>query len=81
VGDGARPKPRVRLTEKSRDCGVSWLAMSAAVSLCLFNRNITVGFGSAKEAKIDRSGDPDCLFWKGQTFLKHLPPEIPGQLG
>jgi phage terminase large subunit len=66
------------LTEKSRDCGVSWLAMCLAVSLCLFNRNLNIGVGSAKEDKIDRSGDPDCLFWKARFFLKNLPPEFRG---
>jgi hypothetical protein len=66
------------LTEKSRDCGVSWLAMSVAVSLCLFNRNLTIGVGSAKEDKVDRSGDPDCLFFKARLFLKHLPPDFRG---
>lgn len=66
------------LTEKSRDCGVSWLAMSVAVSLCLFNRNLTIGVGSAKEDKVDRSGDPDCLFFKARLFLKHLPAEFRG---
>jgi phage terminase large subunit len=66
------------LIEKSRDCGISWLAMAIAVSLCLLGRGLTVGFGSAKEDKLDRSGDPDCLFWKGRTFLKYLPPELRG---
>jgi phage terminase large subunit len=66
------------LIEKSRDCGISWLAMSLAVTLCLFRPNTTIGFGSAKEDKLDRSGDPDCLFWKGRTFLEHLPPEFLG---
>jgi hypothetical protein len=66
------------LTEKSRDCGVSWLAMCLAVSLCLFNRNLNIGVGSAKQDKIDRSGDPDCLFWKARFFLKNLPPEFRG---
>ena len=49
-----------------------------AVSLCLFNRNLTIGFGSAKEDKLDRSGDPDCLFWKGRAFLRNLPAEFRG---
>jgi phage terminase large subunit len=66
------------VTEKSRDCGISWLAMATAVSLCLFNRGMVIGVGSAKEDKIDRTGDPDCLFWKARTFLKHLPPEFRG---
>jgi phage terminase large subunit len=66
------------LIEKSRDCGMSWLALSLAATLCLFNRNLNIGFASAKEDKVDRSGDPDCLFWKLRTFLKHLPPEFRG---
>src|SRR6185312_2311285 len=36
------------------------------------------GFGSRKEDLVDRSGDPDCLFWKGRTFVKYLPREIRG---
>ena len=32
--------------------------------------------GSAVEIKIDRSGDPDTLFFKIRSFLEHLPPEF-----
>jgi phage terminase large subunit len=63
---------------KSRDCGASWLAMAYAITLCLFYRNMTVGFGSAKEDKVDRSGDPTCLFYKGRQFLRYLPREFRG---
>lgn len=66
------------LTEKSRDMGVSWLAMAFSVSMCLFRRNLTIGFGSAKEDKVDRSGDPDSLFYKGRAFLQYLPREFRG---
>jgi phage terminase large subunit len=66
------------LTEKSRDMGVSWLAMSLSCTLCLFYDNMRIGFGSAKEDKVDRIGDPDCLFYKGRTFLQHLPQELRG---
>lgn len=65
VGDG--------ILVKSRDCGASWLAMAFSVWLCLFFDNVTVGFGSAKEEKVDRSGDPDCLFYKGRKFVQYLP--------
>lgn len=58
---------------KSRDCGASWLAMAFSTWLCLFYDNVTVGFGSAKEEKVDRSGDPDCLFYKGRKFIQYLP--------
>ena len=66
------------LTEKSRDCGVSWLAVSIACTLCLLTPNVVIGFGSAKEDKVDRSDDPDSLFWKARTFIKHLPAEFRG---
>lgn len=58
---------------KSRDCGASWLAMAFSVWLCLFYDNITVGFGSATEEKVDKSGEPDCLFYKGRKFVEYLP--------
>jgi phage terminase large subunit len=58
---------------KSRDCGASWLAMAASVSLALFWNNVSFGFGSAKEDKVDKSNDPDCLFYKGRMFAKYLP--------
>lgn len=63
---------------KSRDCGASWLAMAYSVTLCLFTRNITVGFGSAKQDKLDRSGDPNCVFYKGRQFIRYLPREFRG---
>lgn len=63
---------------KSRDCGASWLAMAYAITLCLFNDSITVGFGSAKQDKLDRSGDPNCIFYKGRQFLRYLPVEFKG---
>lgn len=64
------------IIEKSRDIGASWLAMALAVTLCLFNDNMMIGVGSAKEDKLDRSGDPDTLFYKARTFLQNLPPEF-----
>lgn len=63
---------------KSRDCGASWLAMATSVGLCLFWKDVTIGFGSAKEEKVDRSGDPDCLFYKGRKFVEYLPREFKG---
>lgn len=66
------------LTEKSRDCGVSWLAMALSVHLCLYYPGIAIGFGSQKKDKVDRSNDPDALFFKGRYFLSHLPQELRG---
>ncbi len=61
---------------KSRDVGISWLAMGFAATLSIFYNDVSVGFGSEKEDKVDRSGDPDCLFYKGRMFLQYLPVEF-----
>jgi phage terminase large subunit len=63
---------------KSRDCGASWLAMAFSVCLCRLEHGVSIGFGSAIEDKVDRSGDPDCLFWKGRRFIAFLPRELRG---
>lgn len=65
-------------TVKSRDVGISWMAMGFSAGMCIFNNDLTIGFGSEKEDKVDRSGDPDCLFYKGRLFLMYLPPEWRG---
>lgn len=61
---------------KSRDVGASWLAMAWGVTKCLFTSDFMVGVGSAKEDKIDRSGDPDTLFYKARMFLQWIPVEF-----
>lgn len=61
---------------KSRDVGISWLAMAFSVGMAVFYDDVSIGFGSEKEDKVDRSGDPDCLFYKGRKFLEYLPPEF-----
>jgi phage terminase large subunit len=66
------------LVEKSRDMGASWILMSLAATLCLFNRSLVVGVGSSKESKVDALGDPSSLFWKLKFFIKNLPPEFKG---
>lgn len=63
---------------KSRDVGISWLAMGFASGIGIFYHDVSVGFGSEKEDKVDRSGDPDCLFFKGRMFLQYLPSEFRG---
>jgi hypothetical protein len=63
---------------KSRDVGISWLAMGFSLGTCIFRDDVSIGFGSEKEDKVDRSGDPDCLFYKGRLFLQYLPVEFRG---
>jgi phage terminase large subunit len=63
---------------KSRDVGASWVAMALLSALCIFRNGFAAGVGSAVEIKIDRSGDPDTLFYKIRSFLEHLPAEFNG---
>lgn len=64
------------VTVKSRDVGVSWLAMGFASAMSTTHNDFSAGFGSEKEDKVDRSGDPDCLFYKGRLFMQYLPIEF-----
>lgn len=64
------------LVEKSRDVGISWLAVGLASSLCLFNRDLVIGFGSRKEEYVDKSGSPKALFYKARKFIMMLPAEF-----
>lgn len=64
------------MTLKSRGSGMSWLAVSLAATLCLFNKDLVIGFGSRKAEYVDQIGDPKSLFFKARMFLENLPPEF-----
>lgn len=64
------------LTEKSRDAGVSWLAVALACGLCATHDGMAIGFGSRKEEYVDKGGSPKSLFWKARQYMSLLPPEF-----
>ncbi|MDA7315409.1 TerL protein [Escherichia coli] len=66
------------LTEKSREMGLSWTSIGLACSLCLFNKEMVIGFGSRKEEYVDSTGSPKALFWKARKFVEMLPVEFRG---
>jgi phage terminase large subunit len=66
------------LTEKSRDSGVTWLAVALAATLCIFRKGMIVGFGSRVEDYVDKLGDPKSIFEKARIFLRNLPEEFRG---
>lgn len=66
------------LAEKSRDFGLSWLAVSLACTLCNFRDDISIGFGSRKEEYVDKIGHPKSLFWKAREFMKNVPVDFTG---
>jgi hypothetical protein len=68
--------PEHGLTEKSRDCGITWLAMAVTNTLAMWQEDLNFGFGSAKADKVDLADSPDCMFFKGRFFLRHLPVEF-----
>jgi phage terminase large subunit len=75
VLDSWRSK-RPGVTPKSRESGVSWLAVSTASSLALFHDGFVCGFGSRKEIYVDEAGSPKSLFWKARKFVELLPREF-----
>lgn len=66
------------LVEKSRDTGVSWVAISLSCTLCIHFEGMAIGFGSRKEEYVDRIGAPKSLFEKGRGFMGGIPPEFRG---
>lgn len=69
---------RPGLSEKSRDCGLSWLSVALADTVCLYRDEVTIGFGSRKEEYVDKIGQPKSLFWKARKFIDTLPVEFRG---
>jgi len=64
------------LTVKSRDMGLSWLSVGLASTLCMFNNDMVIGFGSRKEEYVDKIGSPKSLFYKARMFSKMVPNEF-----
>ena len=66
------------LSDKSRDMGLTWCASGLVCALAISHNGFVAGFGSRKEELVDRSGDPDSIFFKLRFFLQNLPPEFRG---
>lgn len=66
------------IAEKSRDWGLTWLAISLSCSLCLFREGLHIGFGSRKEVYVDAAKEPKAMFHKARQFIELLPPEFRG---
>lgn len=66
------------LTDKSREMGLSWLTVTTAATVCLFNEGVVAGFGSRKEEYVDKKGDPKSLLYKARQFVANLPEEFRG---
>jgi hypothetical protein len=61
------------LVEKSRDMGATWICCAFSVWLWLFQPGSAVGWGSRKEMLVEEIGNPDSIFEKIRTIIRHLP--------
>ncbi len=69
---------RPGLCEKSRDMGVSWLAIGLSCTLGLFYDGVAIGFGSRKAEYVDEIGNMKALLPKARMFMEYLPEEFRG---
>lgn len=58
--------------EKSRDMGATWVCIGVSVHLWIFGA-ASVGWGSQKQEKVDRLGDPSTVFEKIRMAIRALP--------
>lgn len=67
------------VNEKSRDMGVTWLAVALSCTLCLFRNGVVVGFGSRKAEYVDEAGTMKPILPKARMFMRHVPREFRGR--
>jgi len=61
------------LIEKCRDMGATWVACAYSIWRWLFIPNDAIGWGSRKEALVDKLGDADSIFEKMRLLINRLP--------
>ena len=62
--------------DKSRDMGLTWLGLTVFCWFWWAKDNVSLGVASRKEELVDKSGNPDTLFWKLDWLIDHLPEAI-----
>lgn len=66
-------KRRDGIAEKSREMGASWMFLIVMLWMWLFRDWKKFLLISRSEDAVDKPADPDCLFWKLDHILQHLP--------
>lgn len=61
------------LTEKSRDMGASWMYLTVFTYMFCFRDWCAFRMLSRKEDLVDKTEDPDCLFWKVMFLIEWMP--------
>lgn len=62
------------IIEKSRDMGASWLCLTLFFHEWLFHKDRSMLMVSRDQDHVEKAGEPDCLFWKIDFHLAHMPP-------
>lgn len=71
--EGLLKNPRDVFTDKPRDVGATVLTTNWLLKHYLFDDYFNARIGSRKEDYVDRSGDPDTLFYKIDYTMARLP--------
>lgn len=61
------------MLEKSRDMGASWMDLTVKKWMFVFRPYVSFRLLSRNEDLVDKTEDPDSLFWKILFELNHLP--------
>ena len=61
------------LTEKSRDMGASWMYLAVFTWMWLFRPYKSFRMLSRNEDLVDKTDEPDALFWKVMFLIEKLP--------
>lgn len=64
------------LMEKCRDAGATWVCSAFSVWLWRFVAGSSIGWGSRKEALVDKIGDADSIFEKMRMLIRGMPREF-----
>ena len=72
--EDCRKTNRGGLMEKCRDAGATWVSCAYSVWAWRFIDGVAIGWGSRKEALVDKLGDADSIFEKMRLIVARLPP-------
>ena len=61
------------LVEKCREVGMSWMAIAWSVWAWRYRKNTQIGFGSMKEALVDKIGETNSIFGKIRMVIERMP--------
>ena len=71
--EGALRDRKIVIGDKSRDMGFTWKMVFFSLHRWLFFPHQSIAVASRSEEYVDKTGNPDCLFWKFDHGLEMIP--------